>query len=59
MDEASVIALWQECELTRPWNDPKEDINRKLITQPELFLVGVEGCTVVANAMIGFDGNRG
>lgn len=59
MDEASVIALWQECELTRPWNNPKEDINRKLTTQPELFLVGVEGDKLVATAMIGFDGNRG
>ncbi len=59
MDEASVIALWQECELTRPWNNPKEDINRKLTTQPELFLVGVEGSALIATAMIGFDGHRG
>lgn len=59
MDESSVIALWQACELTRPWNNPKEDINRKLTTQPELFLVGVEGDNLVATAMIGFDGNRG
>jgi ribosomal protein S18 acetylase RimI-like enzyme len=58
-DEAFVIALWQECELTRPWNNPKEDISRKLTTQPELFLVGVEGSALVATAMIGFDGNRG
>jgi hypothetical protein len=21
-DEATVVALWKECELTRPWNDP-------------------------------------
>lgn len=58
-DEASVIALWQECELTRPWNNPKEDIKRKLTTQPDLFLVGVEGDALVATAMVGFDGNRG
>jgi ribosomal protein S18 acetylase RimI-like enzyme len=59
MDEASVIALWQECELTRPWNNPKEDISRKLTTQPELFLIGLEGSTIVATAMVGFDGHRG
>jgi ribosomal protein S18 acetylase RimI-like enzyme len=59
LDEASVIALWQECELTRPWNNPKEDINRKLTTQPELFLIGLEGSTIVATAMVGFDGHRG
>jgi ribosomal protein S18 acetylase RimI-like enzyme len=59
LDEASVIALWQECELTRPWNNPKEDINRKLTTQPDLFLIGQEGSTIVATAMVGFDGHRG
>jgi hypothetical protein len=39
-DEAAVVALWQECKLTRPWNDPHRDIARKLAVQPELFLVG-------------------
>jgi len=58
-DEAAVIALWEECGLTRPWNDPKKDIARKLTAQPELFLVGAEGKSVVATAMVGFDGNRG
>jgi ribosomal protein S18 acetylase RimI-like enzyme len=58
-DESSVIALWQECRLTRPWNSPKQDIARKLTTQPELFLVGIDETGVVATAMIGYDGNRG
>ena len=40
-DEAAVVALWAECGLTRPWNDPHKDIARKLAVQPELFLVGV------------------
>lgn len=39
-DEPSVIALWQECGLVRPWNDPHKDIQRKLTVQPELFIVG-------------------
>jgi ribosomal protein S18 acetylase RimI-like enzyme len=56
---AAPAALWQECELTRPWNNPKEDINRKLTTQPDLFLIGLEESTVVATAMVGFDGHRG
>jgi ribosomal protein S18 acetylase RimI-like enzyme len=58
-DEPSVIALWTECGLTRPWNDPAKDIARKLTVQPELFLVGEIDGAVVASGMFGFDGTRG
>ena len=58
-DEAAVIALWQAGGLTRPWNDPKRDIERKLTEQPELFLVGTIDGTVMASAMAGYDGHRG
>jgi ribosomal protein S18 acetylase RimI-like enzyme len=58
-DSRSVIRLWEECGLTRPWNDPVKDIARKLTVQPDLFLVGEVDGTVVATAMIGFDGHRG
>jgi ribosomal protein S18 acetylase RimI-like enzyme len=58
-DEAAVVALWQECELTRPWNDPHKDIARKLTVQPELFVVGIEGGELIASAMFGFEGHRG
>jgi ribosomal protein S18 acetylase RimI-like enzyme len=62
-DEASVIALWQLCGLTRPYNDPARDIARKRTVQPDLFLVGeVDGAggpTLVASAMFGFEGHRG
>jgi ribosomal protein S18 acetylase RimI-like enzyme len=58
-DEAAVVALWQACGLTRPWNDPRQDIATKLTTQPELFLVGTVDETVMASAMAGFDGHRG
>lgn len=58
-DEAAVVALWQQCGLTRPWNDPHRDIARKLSEQPELFLVGTQENAVVATAMAGFDGHRG
>ncbi|MFN4265615.1 MAG: GNAT family acetyltransferase [Aquabacterium sp.] len=59
LDKEAVIQLWQRCELTRPWNDPRKDIARKLSVQPELFLVGVEDGAIVATAMAGFDGHRG
>lgn len=58
-DEEAVVALWLECGLTRPWNDPRKDIARKLTEQPELFLVGTVDFKLVATAMIGFDGHRG
>jgi len=58
-DEAAVVALWRECGLTRPWNDPHADIARKLSEQPELFLVGTVDDALVASVMAGFDGHRG
>ncbi len=74
-DAPRVIALWQACGLTRPWNDPARDIERKLREQPELFLVGTEPAgdaerivanehaadtdRIVATVMAGYDGHRG
>ena len=58
-DEAAVVALWQACGLVRAWNDPGKDIARKATVQPELFLVGLVDETLVATAMIGYDGHRG
>ena len=58
-DEPAVVALWEECKLTRPWNDPHKDIARKLAVQPELFLVGVVDEAVMASVMAGYEGHRG
>lgn len=58
-DEAAVLALWRECGLTQPQNDPRKDIRRKLRVNPEWFLVGEEGGRVVATAMVGYEGHRG
>lgn len=58
-DEEAVVALWEEAGLTRPWNDPRADIRRKLTVQPELFLVAADGDTVVGSVMVGYDGHRG
>jgi ribosomal protein S18 acetylase RimI-like enzyme len=58
-DEEGVVALWKACDLTRPWNDPRKDIARKLTVQPELFLVGEEGGKLVATLMAGYEGHRG
>ena len=58
-DEAAVVALWERCRLTRPWNDPRKDIARKLQVQAELFLVGELGGALVASVMAGYEGHRG
>lgn len=58
-DTDAVVGLWQACGLTRPWNNPHLDIQRKVAFQPELFFVGeIEGA-VGASAMFGYDGHRG
>ena len=58
-DESAVVELWRRCELTRPWNNPHKDIQRKLTTQPELFLVGELESRIIATVMAGYDGHRG
>jgi len=58
-DESAVVALWEACALTRPWNDPRKDIARKLKVQPELFLVGEAEHEIIASVMAGYEGHRG
>ncbi len=58
-DEDAVVALWERCGLTRPWNDPRKDIRRKLRAQPDLFLVGVVDGEIAATVMVGYEGHRG
>ena len=47
------------CELTRQWNNPIKDIQRKLIVQSELFLVLEKDGEILGSIMGGFDGHRG
>lgn len=58
-DTDGVVALWSECGLTRPWNDPHLDIRRAVAERPELFLVGSHNGEVAATALGGYDGHRG
>ena len=58
-DTEAVVDLWERCGLTRPWNDPRKDIARKLEVQRELFLVGTVDDRIVASAMAGYEGHRG
>ena len=58
-DIASVIALWERCGLTRPWNDPGADIALARRGDNAAVLVGRDGCIIVASVMVGHDGHRG
>jgi len=58
-DTELVVALWEACELVRPWNDPRKDIERKLQVNPDLFLVAVDEDALVGSVMVGYEGHRG
>ena len=59
-DTEAVVQLWRDCGLTRPWNDPHQDIARKLSVSPELFLIGTDAQgQLIATVMVGYDGHRG
>jgi ribosomal protein S18 acetylase RimI-like enzyme len=58
-DIASVIALWQACGLTRPWNDPASDIALARRGPNSTILIGRDGGAIVATVMVGHDGHRG
>jgi ribosomal protein S18 acetylase RimI-like enzyme len=58
-DVSAVAALWQACELTRPWNDPAADIAQARRGPDSAVLVGRDRESLVASVMVGHDGHRG
>ena len=58
-DSEAVIAIWQACKLTVPWNDPHKDIARKMQVNPELFLVAEWNGRIAGTVMGGYEGHRG
>ena len=58
-DLNSIVSLWEICELSRPWNDPIKDIERKLTVQRELFLILEKNGEILGSVMGGYDGHRG
>ncbi|HEV6954720.1 MAG TPA: GNAT family acetyltransferase [Promicromonospora sp.] len=58
-DVEQVVALWRECGLTRPWNDPYADIADARAGATSTVLVARSEGRVVATAMAGHDGHRG
>jgi ribosomal protein S18 acetylase RimI-like enzyme len=58
-DEAAVVGLWQDCGLTRPWNDPHADFRLALASGAACVLLAGDGDDLLGAAMVGFDGHRG
>jgi ribosomal protein S18 acetylase RimI-like enzyme len=58
-DIAEMIALWQRCGLTRPWNDPAADIALARKGANAAVLAGRDGNAIVASVLVGHDGHRG
>lgn len=59
----AVVALWHDCGLYRPWNNPDKDIDRKKTDAQGRFWLLMEDNgpveRLVATIMIGYDGHRG
>lgn len=55
---ADAVALWVECGLTRPWNDPDEDLRRALHGRDSTVLACLREGRLLGTAMVGHDGHR-
>jgi len=53
-----VVALWERCGLTRPWNDPRADIALARRNPTSQVLVGRLDGRIAASVMVGTDGHR-
>lgn len=58
-DKPAVIALWERCGLTRPWNDPAQDFDFALSGPSSTVIVLENDGAIVGAAMTGHDGHRG
>ena len=58
-DSEAIAALWRKAGLTRPWNDPAQDIARCRRAPNAELLVAEIGGAVVGSVMAGHDGHRG
>jgi hypothetical protein len=55
----AAVALWHEAGLTRPWNDPHDDLRRAVDGPASTVLGAVDDGRLVGTAMVGHDGHRG
>ena len=55
----AAVALWEACNLTRPWNDPRADARLALDGATSTILAHREDGRLIATVMVGADGHRG
>lgn len=58
-DEASVVTLWTEAGLVRPWNDAVADFHRAVDGALSVVLGLKDGDALLGTVMVGYDGHRG
>ena len=58
-DADAIIALWEACGLTRPWNPPARDFAQAVDGPTSAILVARDGDVIAASVIVGFDGHRG
>jgi ribosomal protein S18 acetylase RimI-like enzyme len=59
-DEGTIVALWEGCGLTRPWNPPSADIALlRGSSHGDILVATHEEGDVIGSVMVGHDGHRG
>lgn len=58
-DREHLVALWHLGGLTRVWNDPDRDIDRKVAKDPDHLLVLEADDRLIGSVMVGYEGHRG
>jgi hypothetical protein len=56
-DAEALVSLWALCGLTRPWNDPYRDIERKIGADADGLLVLEDDSRLIGAVMVGYDGH--
>ena len=54
-----IIKIWDECNLTRPWNNPSDDIANAILNLTSTILLLCNENRIIGTVMVGFDGHRG
>ncbi|MDH2902982.1 MAG: GNAT family acetyltransferase [Actinomycetota bacterium] len=58
-DIEATVELWRRSDLLNPNNEPRRDIERKLLDSPWGFFVMVDEGEIIGSIMVGYDGHRG